>query len=209
MRLGTYYRSLILKEINVNIHGINVLDVGCYDGYLLSHSKARNKIGIDLHPIKKYKDVTYVKGNIFEVDFKNKKFDKISALDVIEHVGNEKAFIMTLAKRLDQNGQIVLSAPHKNIKIFPSLLTNFVNQKMWRHKKNGYLKEELIALFPKNFKIKVIEQREFFFRLSYFPLRLTWLVSERLGKFILKIVIKLDRFIFEGAGGHIYLIASK
>ena len=209
MRLGTYYRSLILKQMSINIHGINVLDVGCHDGYLLSCCKAKNKIGIDLHPIKKFKNINYIKGDICQLNFKNRKFDKIFALDVIEHVGDDKAFVMALTKLLGKNGQLVLSAPHKNIKIFPPFLTNFVNQKMWQHEKGGYLKEELIALFPKNIKIRVIEQREFFFRLSYFPIRLTWLISERLGKFILKIIIKLDGLIFEGAEGHIFLITSK
>lgn len=209
MRLGTYYRSLILKEMDIKADGDNVLDVGCYDGYFLSQGKAKTKTGVDLNPVRRYPNVNYVKGDICQLNFKNKKFDKVLALDVIEHVGDDKAFIMALIKLLDKNGQLVLSAPHKNIKIFPRLLTNFVNKKIWRHKRNGYLKEELISLFPKNFKIKVIEQREFFFRLFFLPLRLIWLICEPMGRLVSKIIVLLDRFIFEGSGGHLYLIATK
>lgn len=209
MKLGTYYRSLILDEMNIKANGHNVLDVGCYDGYFLSMGRAKTKIGIDLYPIRKYPNVNYVKGDICKLNFKNKKFDKIFALDVIEHIEDDKAFIKTLIKLLDKGGQLVLSTPHKNIKIFPPFLTNFVNKKMWRHKRSGYLKEELISLFPRNFKIKAIKHREFFFRLFFLPLRLIWLICEPLGKFLLKIIILFDRFIFEGGGGHLYLIATK
>jgi len=209
MRLGTYHRALILKNLNLVANRRDVLDVGCYNGYFLSLGEAKNKIGVDLNPIRKYENVNYIKGDICQLNFKNKKFDKIFALDVIEHVEDDKAFIKSLIKLLDKNGQLVLTTPHKDIKIFPPFLTNFVDKRMWKHKRSGYLKEELISVFPKNFKIKIIEQREFFFRFFFLPLRLIWLISERLGQFILKIIIKLDGLIFQGSGGHIFLIATK
>lgn len=70
MRLGTYYRYLVSRKLNLPLSGNGILDIGCYDGYLLSHIAAAEKFGIDVEVLKKYPDIQYIEGDFMEYDFK-------------------------------------------------------------------------------------------------------------------------------------------
>lgn len=41
-----------MQNLNSRLEGNSILDIGCYDGFLLSHVNAAEKIGIDLQTFK-------------------------------------------------------------------------------------------------------------------------------------------------------------
>ena len=64
MRLGTYYRSLMLDKLGITANQNFVLDVGSFDGYWLSQQQhAKIKIAVDINPVNKYANVMYIKGS--------------------------------------------------------------------------------------------------------------------------------------------------
>ena len=70
MRLGTYYRSLILDKLKIRANQELVLDVGSFDGYWLSQQmQSKIKIAIDINPSTKLKDVIYIKANALNLPF--------------------------------------------------------------------------------------------------------------------------------------------
>jgi len=92
----------------------SILDVGCGHGWLLSSlSKKWKKNGIE---ISKYAAKNASKfGEIFVgdvKDYKNKKFDIITALHIIEHHPKPIFFLKELKKRLAKNGVLILETPN-------------------------------------------------------------------------------------------------
>lgn len=110
MRLGTYFRKELLDKLNIKTFPEDiVLDVGCFDGYWLSTQKAKEKYGLDLDIVKKYKDVNYVYGSGLDIPFKNNKFNKVFAFDVIEHLpkNTEVKFLSELIRTTKFSGEII------------------------------------------------------------------------------------------------------
>lgn len=178
MRLGTLYRHKLLSHFNI-FSGIGkkdkILDVGGFDGFILSTMKSDSKTVIDPDVDKKFNNVNYIKDNFFSHTFTSDYFDYIFSFDVLEHLppDTEKQFIKKINSLLKNKGVIYLSTPSKNIKLFPSFLTKWVSKK-WGHSKCiGYTKEELLELFNlKNLDIEIIEMNSRFYLTSYLFLRM-------------------------------------
>src|SRR3989344_3290819 len=109
MWLGTYYRCSLLKKLGFRLEGKNALEIGCHDGFLLHNISAQKKTGIDLEPMPKYPDIKYIKGDFLEYDFKGKKFDRIIAIEVMEHVPSPDIFLQNINKILSKDGCALLS----------------------------------------------------------------------------------------------------
>ena len=74
MRLGTYYRSQLLKQLNIRADAGKVLDVGCYDAYWLSTQSAERKIALDINIVAKNRSIKYIRGPA--IDSKKLKVDR-------------------------------------------------------------------------------------------------------------------------------------
>lgn len=211
MRLGTYYRYLVNKKLDLPLSGRKLLDVGCYDGFLLSHINAMEKVGIDINIIRKFPDVKYIEDNFMEYDFQNQRFDKIFAFDVIEHVREDKIFLEKIVQLLDSNGMAFLSTPSDTIKIFPSSLQPMVEKK-WQHfYRRGYnLKniENLSKDIDKNISVKIIYWNCPFFRFLYLPLSFIWRVCPFFAKSIVKHIVNLDSRFQDGKNGYLYIVIT-
>ncbi|MFN4113338.1 MAG: bifunctional 2-polyprenyl-6-hydroxyphenol methylase/3-demethylubiquinol 3-O-methyltransferase UbiG [Sphingomonadaceae bacterium] len=106
--------------------GKSALDVGCGAG-LLCEPLARlgaEVTGVDAapenvaaaaaHAESSGLDVRYMAGEVGALDIG--QFDLVTALEVIEHVADKRAFIAALAARLAPGGLLVLSTPNRTAK---------------------------------------------------------------------------------------------
>lgn len=103
--------------------GKSALDVGCGAG-LLCEPLARlgaDVTGVDaapentaaaaIHAERSGLDIRYMAGEIGALDIG--QFDLVTALEVIEHVADKRAFVSELANRLAPGGLMVLSTPNR------------------------------------------------------------------------------------------------
>lgn len=212
MRLGTYYRYLVSQALNLPLSGNKVIDVGCYDGFLLSHIDAVEKFAIDINVLKKYPDIQYIEGDFMEYNFKNKKFDKIFAFDVLEHVREDKIFLEKIIQLLSIEGRAILSTPCENIKIFPSILQAWVD-KRWGHiYRRGYTPQKIKQLMrniEKSVTSNIIYWNCPLFRFLYLSLSVLWRISPTLTKKVLYFIMKIDSRFREGTNGYLYVIIEQ
>ena len=209
MRLGTYYRYLVTQKLKLPLSGETVLDVGCHDGFLLSTIDANKKVGIDLNCVEKYSNIHYIKSDFLTHNF-NDKFDRVFALDVIEHVRDDEKFILKIEEILDVKGIAILSTPNKNIKIFPSFLQSWVDEK-WQHQyRRGYTPKEIeeILITNKNSELEmnIIEWNCPFFRFFYLPVNFLWRIVPQFVSGLLKFIINIDFRFKNGHNGFLYIL---
>lgn len=108
-----------------------VLDVGSgmgYGSFHLSKNKAKKVIGIDIseeainHSRKKYNspNLIFKKMNVLNLDNFDKKFDVVTAFEIIEHLRDQNEFLEKIKMSLKKEGICIISTPNKNI-ISPGL----------------------------------------------------------------------------------------
>jgi SAM-dependent methyltransferase len=200
--------------LDLHLEGNSVLDIGCYDGFLLSHVNASEKIGIDLKTLKEYPNIQYIQSNFLSYNFKNKKFDKIFSFDVLEHVKEDDLFLKKVVELLDENGTAILSTPSDKISIFPSFFQLYVD-KRWGHiYRRGYSKDKIIQLLSDCEKtnlinVKFVEWNCPIFRFIYLPLNLTWKIFPELAKIIFHFFMQIDLIFKKGQNGFLFIIIKK
>lgn len=208
MRIGTFYRSCVLEYLGVEKSaGGKILDVGCHDGYFLSNYDSKFKVGLDLAPVRC--NINMVAADASFLPFKI-KFDKIFAFDVIEHIAEDKTFLLSLCNSLSENGELVLTTPSKNFKIFPIFLTPWLSRR-WGHIRIGYSQEDFEEMLSHGSKIEV--ERTYwnapFWRFFYFPLRILWQLAPTLSKKILLLIARLDSKFPRGRNGYLLIKIKK
>lgn len=187
MRLGTYCRGLILDYLNIKPKGEKVLDIACYDGYFLSRLNNKLRIGVDLNPVKEKKcDFPIIKADVHHLPFKKESFDNTYAFGLIEHIEDEKRFFISAINLLKKNSLLVISTPHKRLRIFPYFLTKWV-RKRWQHAKEGYegyTGEDIVKMLPmdENIDIKFTYWPGNYFLGFYLPLKFMWTPSQNFPK---------------------------
>lgn len=124
--VGKYTKEkevLSLRALNPKRNDI-ILDVGTGTGFfarMIAKRKAKI-IGIDMseNMLKIARELSkneklkmrFLKGNAEDLPFKDSTFDKIIAIDLIEHLKNPEIFIREASRVLKNDGKIVLSWPH-------------------------------------------------------------------------------------------------
>jgi len=212
MRMGTILRSLIIAELQLPISGGKVLDIGCYDGYLLSTINAEKKVGIDISPVPRHSGIEYIQGDFLDYDFGEERFDRILAMDVLEHIERDDLFLEKLVNLLSEEGIAIMSVPSKNIRIFPGFLQNWVDKKWGRHYRRGYTKAEIEELFGNTGHDLDIEFQTIscpIFRFVYLPLSMMWRVLPNLTSELLESIVRLDLKYNDSDSGFLYLNAYK
>ena len=212
MRLGTYYRYLVSRKLCLPLSGNKILDIGCYDGFLLSHIDAAEKFGIDADVLKKYPNIQYIEGDFMRYNFKDEKFDRIFAFDVLEHVKEDKIFLEKIIQLLSMEGIAILSTPSTNIKIFPSFLQNWVDIRWGHIYRRGYTSQrikQLVEDMQDDVTIDISYWNAPIFRFLYLPLSVVWRINSTISKKVLNFIVEIESRFKEGANGFLYIIIKR
>ena len=118
-----------LKNNNIPLKGVNILDIGCGGG-LLSEPMCRlgaNVTGIDasmkniniakLHAKKDNLKINYLCSSPEKLKIK-KKFDVILNMEIIEHVEDIQFFLNSCSKLLKKNGVMFVATINKTLKSY-------------------------------------------------------------------------------------------
>ncbi len=102
--------------------GKRVLELGCATGYMskILQSQGCEVVGVEIDPEAATRAASFceqiVVGDIEEIDFEqelgNRKFDVITAADVLEHLKDPAAVLRTLKSFLESDGYLVFSIPN-------------------------------------------------------------------------------------------------
>jgi len=118
-----------LKNNNIPLKGVNILDIGCGGG-LLSEPMCRlgaNVTGIDasmkniniakIHAKKDNLKINYLCSSPEKLKIK-KKFDVILNMEIIEHVEDIQFFLNSCSKLLNKNGVMFVATINKTLKSY-------------------------------------------------------------------------------------------
>ncbi|MBI3397350.1 methyltransferase domain-containing protein [Candidatus Woesebacteria bacterium] len=166
--LGSRIRNRILEDIlrNKNLSEKTLFDAGCGIGLESVHLASRFKEveGADIETKKvgqanklvrenRLRNSKYFQADLTDNNIKNKKYDYIISLEVIEHVSNDKNFVLTLKKLLNHGGTVIVS--------FPSMtLLSKIAQRSLNHYKVGYNLEDFGTLL-KDTDLVITEKHSF------------------------------------------------
>lgn len=104
---------------------ISILDIGCFTGgFLGSLEEFAGKYGVEIHRgarnVAQENGVTFIAEDWSELDDMDKKFDVITAFDVIEHTPAPYDFMQTISSSLKPGGLLIISTG--NSRCLPALL---------------------------------------------------------------------------------------
>ncbi len=116
-------QKLVLDTINRHRTGGTILDVGCFDGALLSGlATTFQKFGIEAskeaQKLCKKAGIEIIADSAEALIDIEKKYDIICAVDVIEHLISPHIFIRDIATKLNPNGLLIISTGNANNKIW-------------------------------------------------------------------------------------------
>lgn len=202
---AAYYRWLILTHhLKIHIQADSILDVGCDDGYFLSHQEGRLKVGMDLQPrMLPNGDLSIVQADGCASPFADGSFSVVLAFDVIEHIPDDDAFITSITRVLAPGGRLWLSTPTDTSYIFPAWLTRRA-MKGWGHHRVGYNVDDLVSRFPPNYHVQVTLWNATSLRFLFLVLRLLRVLSPALACFCARLCFEVDRRLPNGRD-HIFL----
>ena len=116
-----------------------LLDIGCWDGYImqkiLKSKKVKSAVGVDnCKPAvascrKKKLNAIWVRTVDEKLPFKNNEFGAILAGEVIEHLYDVNTFLKEIYRLLKPNGQFIITTP--NLVSFGSRITILLGKIPW------------------------------------------------------------------------------
>ncbi len=194
-----------MSHLGMRLLGDAILEVGAFDGYLISKGEARIKIGIDLEPAsyKEHQAPTIVANGRY-LPFRDSSFDAVLLMDVAEHEEKDRELLCSVVKTLKPGGVLYMSVPSKGFTAFPPFITGTLH-KSWGHVRPGYTPDELIGLLPEGMQVTILQWNEPFFRLFYLPNWILWRVFPPVAKLLLSLAAWLDRPFSKGLSGHLFL----
>jgi 2-polyprenyl-6-hydroxyphenyl methylase/3-demethylubiquinone-9 3-methyltransferase len=135
VRIG-WARDLIMRHFKLEtlvgapLAGVDILDVGCGAG-LFAEPLARlgaNAFGVDPAPAaieaaRRHAEETgarlaYRMGTVEELTEEPRRFDVVSAMEVIEHAADPKRFVATAASLVKPGGLLLVSTLNRTLKSF-------------------------------------------------------------------------------------------
>lgn len=146
--LQRYWHKRRFEEVGSLIEptGGVILDIGCADGVftkvIADKSKADKVIGIDVlrdsinwakKHWKKNKKISFKHGDAHRLDFKDRSFNAVCALEVLEHVYEPEKVLTEIKRVLKKGGYAVLLVPSEN-SLFKIVwfLWHFYGRMVWK-----------------------------------------------------------------------------
>lgn len=104
----------------LHLEGKNILDIGPYDGTLLSLIKGKNNLfaleasayGVKQCRKKGIKTLQFFFGGTKKLPYKNGQFDLVIAGEIIEHIYDTDFFLTEIQRILKNKGYLILSSPN-------------------------------------------------------------------------------------------------
>jgi SAM-dependent methyltransferase len=211
VRLGTYYRAALLASLGLDRVAGPVLDVGGHDGYWTARLSDARCASIDIAPEPRYAGVSYLRGDGMQLPFREDSFQVVFALDVIEHVADDQRLGEELLRVVRPGGRLVLTTPHRDIRIFPPQLQPWANRRWQHYRTPGYtpsaLQEILAPYAPERLQVKLL--KTWTFRHFYLPLSALWRLWRAPGERLARLAARLDSAQSEGPGGYVLAEVTK
>jgi 2-polyprenyl-6-hydroxyphenyl methylase / 3-demethylubiquinone-9 3-methyltransferase len=172
--------------------GLSILDVGCGAG-LFAEPLARlggDVLGIDPAPAsigvaRRHAEetgakVAYRVATAEEIAAEPKRFDIVSAMEVVEHVADPAAFVAKAASLLEPGGLFLASTLNRTLKSFALAIVGAEYMLRWlepgTHRWEQFVRPEELSVAARKAGLKVMERRG----VSYNPLRRSWRLSDDL-----------------------------
>lgn len=142
-----------------------VLDFGCGNGEINNLLDAENYVGYDISGEIINRNIkTKKKGSFVTILPKNKKFDTILLLAVIEHLANPSATLLQLEKMLAKEGHLIITSPNSLfMKVYDlgSKFGIFSREANREHK--TFVNKEMMRKIAKDISLKMVKSNTFFF----------------------------------------------
>jgi hypothetical protein len=212
MTLGTYYRYRLLGFLGLwtEVQSTDdVLDIGGFDGFVLSRIACRSKTLVDPDAQSVFEGMEYVKADFLTHDFGGRRFDRAFSLDVIEHIpaGTEQRYFERIAALLRDGATAYVTTPSSDIRVFPNFLRGWVARKWAHYKCLGYSEAELRAFArDSNLDCELVELNAPAYLFWYLPVRaLQGVLPTRLLNHILTRLAAFDASHNRGTNGYFLL----
>jgi len=134
-----------------------ILDVGCGDGYQMSHIVGRcaQVVGLDLsvgrlkQAKNSVKSADLVCASSEKLPFKPRVFDKVMCLELLEHLNEPRKTILEIEYILKETGTLVVSVPYKQRIIATQCIYCRKWTPLWGHVQS-FDEQKLTSMLPSN-----------------------------------------------------------
>ena len=215
----------------------NLLDVGCGTGTFeeilsLSQNKCNfdvsgtdiSKKSIEIAKSKRLLNSIFLCGDAENLPFKNKSFDCIVLIEVIEHIPNKESVFKELKRVLKRNGKIIITTPNKRDiilrvhNLLKNIGTKIIGKKIIH--KDEYLSKEELSILLKNVGFNINEETVKYFMpltLSVYSMTLGIIppLPSSLCLRLLKVMVRIEQkykipsLLKEYFAGTIFIVAEK
>lgn len=210
-RLGTFYRSTLLRRLGHDKARGRILDIGGFDGYWAANVDGGTAYSLDIDSQPHHENVMYIRGDAQRLPFRDEAFDVVFALDVIEHVPEEGRVISEALRVLSPGGRLVLTTPSEDIRIFPGFLQAWANRRWGHDRVTGFRADELQAVLEASgaVQVKVSPLATRAFLRGYLPLSLVWRLSRATGRSLVEKAAEWDARHLYGGRGYLLVEATR